>query len=317
MSTLKSENNYKAGFVALVGQPNAGKSTLMNRLVKEKLSIVTAKPQTTRRRVIGIVNADQGPQQGQVVFVDSPGFIKANKGLNSFLAKEVLDVFESSDCLIAVLSVDEKEPKGIQQILDLIKESGKKWIAVINKVDKVDLHSRVTKIREMIEKTKVGTPVFEFSSTWKQDADPVIQQIVQAALVHLPDCPEPLYDVELFTPHTTRELAAEIIREACFEELTQEVPYSIAVRISKFDEDSSKMTKIYGDVLVSRESHKPIVIGKGAQVIKKIGTRARKEIEKMLGKKVFLSLEVTCREDWFNNKRMMKELGYALDERNG
>jgi GTP-binding protein Era len=125
-----------------------------------------------------------------------------------------------------------------------------------------------------------------------------------------------LYDVELFTPHSTRDLAAEIIREVCFEELAQEIPYNIAIRIQKFDEDSARMTKIYAEILVSRESHKPIVVGKKASVIKKIGTAARKEIEKMLDTKVYLNLEVSLREDWQDNKRLMKELGYAFDERN-
>jgi GTP-binding protein Era len=303
---------YQAGFVGLIGQPNAGKSTLMNSLVQEKISIVTPKPQTTRRRILGMVNRPKS----QIIFVDAPGVIQAAKGLNGFLALEAQDVISQSDFLIAVLAVDTKEKEEIEQIIELINKSNKKWIAVINKVDLMDFRRRVEMIKEICLKHKNCLKVVEFSSTWKNDAKEALEEIYQICEQNLPTSPAPLYDVELFTPHTLRELVGEIIREQCFEVLHQELPYSIAVRIQKYDEDSRPdLVKIYAEVLVSKENHKAMVIGQKAATIKQIGMMARKQIEKLVDKKVFLQLDVAVRENWFENKNLMKELGYVMERK--
>lgn len=301
---------FKAGFVGLIGQPNAGKSTLMNLLVQEKVSIVTAKPQTTRRRIMGMVNRPKS----QIVFVDAPGVISASKGLNAFLAQEAQDVIEQSDLLVAVFATDTKEKEQIEQIIEMLAKSGKKWMAVITKVDLVELRRRVEMIKELCAKQKNCVKAIEISKSWEKDTEPVLEQIYEFCEQNLPDSPQPLYDVELFTPHSTRELVAEMIREQCFEVLHQELPYNVAVRIQKYDEEG-KLPKIYAEVMVSKGSHKAMVIGKGAAVIKEIGMRARKEIEKFLGQKVFLQLDVGVREDWFENKKLMKELGYVMERK--
>ncbi|UOF02072.1 GTPase Era [Bdellovibrio reynosensis] len=296
---------YKAGFLGLIGQPNAGKSTLMNYLVDEKVSIVSSKPQTTRRRILGIWSTDQG----QVVFVDAPGVIKAEKGLNSFLAREANEVISDSDALLAIVSVDEEKPEHAEQIVDMVAKSGKPWMGIITKADIEEKAHRVLILKDMIEK-KGGKALSISVKESLQDSEEREALLIEL-LTMMPESPAPLYDIELFTSENVREMVAEVIREKCFECVHQEVPYSLAVRIIKFDENASPIPKIYAEILVSRESHKAIVIGKGAAVIKEIGMKARKEIEKIMDSKVFLDLKVQAKPEWFENKRIMKELGYA------
>lgn len=301
---------YKAGFVGLIGQPNAGKSTLLNILVKERVSIVSSKPQTTRRRVLGISSSDKG----QIVFVDAPGVIRAEKGLNAFLTQEALDVIEQSDVIFAILAIDSERKEEIEEIVKLAVESKKPWIAVITKSDVEEFHRRIISIEEMVMKHKNCKAVFKISNQWREDLELVRNEMIAKVLELLPESPQPLYDIELYTPHTVKEMAAEIVREKCFEVLHHEIPYTIAVRMQKFDE-SGPLPKIYCEILVAKESHKPIVIGKKGDNIKNIGTLARKEIEKMMGQKVFLSLEVTVRENWTENRNIMKDLGYFSDNK--
>ena len=291
----------------MIGQPNAGKSSLMNYLVREKVSIVTDKPQTTRRRILGIWSSEAG----QVVFVDAPGLIKADQGLNGFLAKEAEDVIKQSDALLAILSLDEERPENIEKVIKMVSESGKPWMGVITKADIEEKSHRAMIIRKMIEDH--GGKSISISVKRDANSDEDREAILIECLELLPECPAPLYDIELFTNENVREMATEIIREKCFQELHHEIPYNLAVRIIKFDENANPLPKIHAEILVGKENHKAIVIGKGAQVIKRIGMEARKEIEKLMGEKVFLDLNVNCKEDWVENKRLMKELGYAVE----
>ncbi|MBV2168626.1 MAG: GTPase Era [Bdellovibrio sp.] len=298
---------YKAGFIGLIGQPNAGKSTLMNFLVDEKVSIVSSKPQTTRRRILGIWSTDQG----QAIFVDAPGIIKADKGLNGFLAQEAEDVIASSDVLMAVISVDEEKPEDAEKVIEMVSRSGKPWVGVITKTDIVEKAHRLMILKRMIE-DKGGKALSISVAALKKDKE--AQEDREAMLIEilelLPESPAPLYDIDLFTNENVREMVTEIIREKCFESLHHEIPYSLAVRILKFDEEGP-LPKIYAEIIVSKENHKAIVIGKEASAIKKIGMESRKEIEKLMDEKIFLDLKVACKPEWFENKRMMKELGYV------
>ena len=299
--------SYKAGFLGLIGQPNAGKSTLMNFLVEEKVSIVSAKPQTTRRRILGMWSSEAG----QVVFVDAPGIIRADQGMNGFLAQEAKDVIGSSDALLAVLSVDEKSPEDAEKVIEMVSASGKPWIGVITKTDISEKAHRLMILKKMIEDKgakalSISVNELKNSNEAQEDREALMIEFLEI----LPKSPAPLYDVELFTNENVRDMVSEIIREACFEQLHQEVPYSLAVRILKFDEEGP-LPKIYAEIIVSKENHKAIVIGKEAAQIKKIGTEARKEIEKLMDCKVFLDLKVIAKPEWFENKRLMKELGYV------
>ncbi|MGZ3772108.1 MAG: GTPase Era [Pseudobdellovibrionaceae bacterium] len=297
---------YKAGFLGLIGQPNAGKSTLMNFLVEEKVSIVSAKPQTTRRRILGIWSTDEG----QIVFVDAPGVVKADKGLNAFLAKEAEDVISDSDALLAILSVDEEKPEDAEKIIDMVAKSGKPWMGIITKADISEKAHRVLILKKMIEDRggKALSVSVKASRNDQEEREALLIEFLQL----LPESPQPLYDVELFTNENVREMVSEIIREKCFEALHQEIPYSLAVRILKFDEYAEPVPKIHAEIIVSKENHKAIVIGKEARVIKQIGMDSRKEIEKLMGCKIFLDLNVACKPEWFENKKMMKELGYVV-----
>ncbi len=302
--------SYRAGFVGLVGQPNAGKSTLLNILVEEKVSIVTDKPQTTRRRVLGVVSL----KEGQVVYVDAPGIVRAKSGLNEFLEKEAQDVIGQSDVLLGVLSLGEKSKDNVLEILGLLKQSKKPFIVVITKADMIANQHRSQVIRDLVKEISPTVKVIEMSNQWGKDIKEVATQITSELLKLLPVSPAPLYDQELYTPHSVKELAVEIIREKCFESLMQEVPYNLAVRIVKYDESNPRLPKIYADIVTTKDSHKGIIVGKGAKTIKEIGMKARAEIEKMVGHKVFLKLEVVVRENWSENKKMMKDLGYVVSE---
>lgn len=301
---------FKAGFLGIIGQPNAGKSTLMNWLVDEKVSIVTSKPQTTRRRILGIWSTEAG----QVVFVDAPGIINADKGLNGFLAKEAQDVIDSSDALIAVVSIDEGKPEECQKVIDMVASAGKPWFGVITKTDIEEKAHRILILKQMIEEKKGKA----FSVSVQKSKDDVEEReaFLIECLEMMPESPAPLYDVELFTNENVRDMVAEIIREKLFESLHHEIPFESAVRVIRFEEEAKPVPKIYAEILVSRDSHRPIVVGKEAKMIKHIGMESRKEIEKLMGEKVFLDLQVLVRDEWYDNARMMKELKYVTDRRN-
>lgn len=295
----------KAGFVGLIGLPNSGKSTLMNLMIEEKVSIVTPRPQTTRRRVHGIWSSEES----QVVFVDAPGLVASKPGLFDFLAKEALEVMSESDVLIAVLSLDLKSSEEAADIIEMVAKAKKPWIAVINKSDLTALSHRILILRTMLVKHNVPILIVscENKDLFTKEVRPQLLAEIQKLL---PESPAPLYDPELYTTENVRDMVCEIVREKCFLNLNDEVPYTIAVRPIEFKEDAVPVPKINLEILVAKDNHKGIVIGKGGSLLKKIGQEARVEIEKVMGRKIFLGLHVAAREDWYKNNRIMKELGY-------
>lgn len=302
--TAKPKTKIKAGFVGLIGQPNAGKSTLMNNFVKEKVSIVTPKPQTTRRRVQGMVTLPEG----QMIFVDAPGILKSTSGLNSFLEKEAHDVIKSADALIAVLSIDETDIKYNIEILELVKAAKKPFLAIITKTDLDEKIHRVRILSEQLTEQKIKWHTVGKKISNKED----LQIIFRSILEMLPESEQYLFDKDEYTTESVKDLASEIIREKCFEELEHEVPFNLAILSQKFEENPKCPRLIY-DIMVAKESHKPIVVGKGAAKIKKIGEKARLEIQKMMGvPKIYLELNVVVKENWFGNKSFMKELNYVV-----
>ena len=298
---------YKAGFVGLIGQPNAGKSTLMNYLIEQKVSIVTAKPQTTRRRILGICNNENS----QIIFIDAPGLVKAEKGLNAFLEREALDVIRESDVLLAVLSIDEKEADAVEKVLELVKNSRKPWIGLVTKTDVTEKAHRILIVKAMVE--KLGNKCLQISCL--KDGVEGREMLLSEIEAILPESKAPLYDKELYTTENVRDLAAEIVREKCFQNLTHELPYQLAVQIRKFDEEAKPCPHIYFDVIVAKDSHKAIVIGQKAQVIKKISQESRAEIEKIMDQKIFLELNVVVKENWYEQSQFMKELGYIINDK--
>lgn len=302
--TQSSNPNYRAGFVALLGEPNAGKSTLMNAVLGEKISIVSEKPQTTRGRVHGLYS----DADGQIVFVDAPGTIESTSGINTFLREEIVDVMNRADAVLVVLGAD-TDDKTAARLIQMARETGKQFTVVVTKGDLIT-GERAPKCLPTLIAT--GAP-FVTVSALKRESE-ARSEIVSRLYPLLPKAPGPLYDEELLTTETVRRLAAEFIREACFNHTRQEVPYGLAIRIVKFQEPGpdSDITKIYAEIVVERAAHKAIVIGAKAQNLKKIGTEARKAIQKLLGAKIYLDLHVDVREGWTKNKRMLKELGYVI-----
>lgn len=303
--TQKSESNdkknFRAGFVALIGQPNAGKSTLLNAILEEKVSIVSAKPQTTRRRVTGILNLPQA----QVIFVDAPGTLKSTSGINKFLQEEAEDVIASADTICLLLSADEEEARA-KELVGLMKGSRKPWFLVITKSDILG-GSRTPKYFGYLMEEKIP---FVSISSLKRPGE-AREEILSRVIPALPESPAPLYEADIYTTQTMRQMAAEFVREACFEKLRQEIPYGLAVKTMAFKEDGPVL-HVQCEIIVDKDNHKAIVIGAKGQQIKEIGTLARQEIEKLVSRKVFLELHVQVKEGWTDNPRLMKELGYVV-----
>ncbi|MBK9037858.1 MAG: GTPase Era [Bdellovibrionales bacterium] len=295
--------SYKAGFVGLIGLPNAGKSTLANTLIGEKVSIVTAKPQTTRQRVLGI----RTDESSQILFVDAPGVIKSTSGLNGFLGAEYQSVMADSDVLIAVLNIDFPRIEDLIAIAETCSTQGKPWMVVITKSD-FEKPQRAAILRERLQKFSVPT-VAVSALHQKEAARELVLPLVKDLL---PLSPAPLFDPEIYTSQTLREMVSEIVREKAFELLHQEIPYGLAVQILKFDEDTGPVIKIYANILVNKEGHKAIVVGAGGLQLKQIGQTARREIEVLTERQVYLDLHVVVKKNWAKNSMMLEELGYVV-----
>jgi GTP-binding protein Era len=294
---------YRAGFVAFVGEPNAGKSTLLNAILKEKVSIVSDKPQTTRARVTGILNRPDA----QVIFVDAPGMITSTSGINKFLQEEIKDVLDKADVVCALLSAEATEKSAVS-LIETLKASRKPWVAIVTKSDLLG-GTRTPRFFQYLIDEKI--PFVSISGLTRPEE--AAEELLNRVLPLLPPCAAPLYDTELYTTQTMRQMTAELVREACFENLRQEIPYGLAVKILSFNEEGP-ITRIACELLINKPNHKGIVIGAGGSMLKKIGQEARAEIEKIVGNKCYLELHVHVKENWVQNPRLMKELGYVVAE---
>jgi GTP-binding protein Era len=280
-----------------------GKSSLVNALIGEKVAIVSPKPQTTRRRLRGVFTT---PQE-QIIFVDAPGFVGVNpSGLNQFLSDEWDDILLNSDALMVVLSPDEGGLEIVGQMLTLALQSKKPSIFVLNKID-LNMPDRLDRLRDHLKSMDV--PTFEISALW--ETQKLRETLIPALSVLLPTSPGPLHDPDIVSLERTRDLAAEMIREKAFLHLKQELPYQLAVRIIKYEELPKSPIRISAEILVNKENHKAMVIGLGGQMIKRLGTEARHDIEQLVGKKVYLELYVAHRPQWMKRPTFMKELGYV------
>lgn len=284
----------KSGFITVIGLPNAGKSSLVNKITQENVSIVTSKPQTTRKRTLGIMSEKD---KYQMVFIDTPGFVEGDKGLNKFLKQELDESFKGIQIVVATIGPWE------------FKTDQKPWsVEVAEKIK--------TQVIFVATQADVRAPDMEKWKTWSGQELLVtsvktgqgIEQLKEKILELLPEGPE-YYDPETYTDQTMRELSSEIIRKHCFENLHQEVPYGLAIDLRDFKEDH--VYKIHADIILARESHKPMVIGQGGQMLKRIGTNARKEMEKSFGHGVFLKLHVVVKDQWIKDEQRLKELGYG------
>jgi GTP-binding protein Era len=294
--------NFRSGYVALVGRPNAGKSTLLNRLVGEKIAAVSNKPQTTRFRILGIVNRPEG----QIVLVDTPGVHKPGYELNRRMMSAVHDALLGVDVVCLIRDASTATGNGDRFVLDLVKQSDKPSILLLNKTDKLADKSQLLPLIELYQKEHEWRAIVPISAL-KGDQ---IEQLLQEMSENLPEA-APIFSDDEFTDQSMRALAAEIVREKILETTGEEIPYVTAVVTERWEEEREDFTRIYCTIFVERESQKKIIIGRGAQRLKQIGTRARGEIEKMLGHRCHLQLFVKVEEDWRDKQRLLNEMGIA------
>ena len=290
--------NHKAGFVNIIGNPNVGKSTLMNALVGEKLSIVTAKAQTTRHRIMGIVNGEDW----QIVYSDTPGILKPNYRLQQSMMNFVDTAIGDADIILYVTDTVEKADKNEEYILKLQKIECP-VILVINKID-ISSQEEVIRLMNWWQEQLPKAIVYPASAKEKFNLDNIFDAIV----AHLPEAPA-WYDKDVFTDKNLRFFASEIIREKIFLNYSQEIPYSCEVSIEEFKEGEARYD-ISAVIYVMRDSQKGILIGKGGKALKKVGTEARIDMEDFFQKKVFLSLFVKVDPDWRENRKELKRFGY-------
>jgi GTP-binding protein Era len=291
--------NYKSGFAALIGRPNAGKSTLLNALVGEHIAAVSAKPQTTRTRIKGIVTRPEG----QIVFVDTPGIHKPGYALNRRMMGLVADALQQVDVVLLMRDVTTSSGAGDRFALDLVKQAAKPTFLLLNKIDLLKDKSKLLPLIEQYTKEYDFAEIIPISALKRDNHELLITKLFE----HLPEG-EQLYDPEIFTDEIERNIAAELVREKILELTAQELPFATAVRTELWEE-AEDATEIHCVIYVERESQKPIIIGRGGQMLKEIGTKARSDIEKMLDRHVRLHLFVRVQEHWRNDPRTLDELG--------
>jgi len=300
MSEETKEKKYHSGYVALIGRPNAGKSTLLNHLVGEKIAAVSNKPQTTRHKIQGIVTR----KEGQIVFVDTPGVHKPGYLLNRRMMAAVHDALMNVDLVCLIRDASVSTGNGDRFVLDLVKQSEKPSILLLNKIDKLKQKSALLPLMEFYGKEHDWKEVVPISALKGKMIDDLMKAIVK----HLPEG-EPIFDEDEMTDQPMRVIAAEIVREKILQTTGEEIPYVTAVVTERYDDSEAGLTKIYCAIYVERDSQKPIIIGKGGAKLKKIGTEARKDLEKLLGQKVYLQLFVKIVADWRNKEDTLDEIG--------
>lgn len=295
---FKEKKMHKSGFVNIIGNPNVGKSTLMNALVGERLSIITSKAQTTRHRIMGIVNGDDF----QIVYSDTPGILKPNYRLQESMMKFVQGAMRDADVLIYVTDVVEQSDRS-QEFIEKIALSGMRAIVVINKIDL----TTPTILETLVEKWHTALP--------EADIVPVsaknnfnVTGLFDLILKYLPEG-EAYYPKDALTDKSMRFFASEIIREKIFLNYEKEIPYSVEISIDEYKEEPT-IDRIAATIYVTRESQKGIIIGHKGSMLKKVGTAAREELERFLDKKVFLQMFVKVNDDWRNNDKQLRRFGY-------
>jgi len=296
---------FRSGFVSIIGRPNAGKSTLLNALVGEKVAIVTHKPQTTRNRIQGIVNTKnkKGKIVGQVIFIDTPGVHKPDSPLSRRMMQEVYEALEGRDLVLLIVDVTQRFGAGDQFVLGLLKKVDSPAFLLLNKIDLIDKRKLLAIIAEYSQRYDFKE-VIPISATKKDGLKLLLEAVVNALPVGPRYFPE-----DQITDQPERFLVSEIIREKVLIVAAQEVPYATAVVVEQFEE-GEKLVRIAATIYCEREGQKAILIGQRGAMLKKIGTSARLDIEKLLGTKVFLQLFVKIRENWRGSRAFLDDLDW-------
>jgi len=297
----KEMRDTKAGFVAVVGRPNAGKSTLLNHLVGEKLAMVSKKAQATRKRMNIIVMHDKA----QIIFVDTPGIHEKERLLNQFMLDEALKAMGDSDLIIFLAPVTDTLVE-YEKFLKLAQAKGVKHMVVLTKIDHVKQGDILAKLSEYQKYQDQFEAIIPFSVNKKVGKKQLLDEIAK----HLPDSPF-LYDTEILTTDNIRDIYKELIRESIFENLSDEIPYESDVTIEKIDEEDA-MDRVYATIVVEKETQKGIIVGQKGMGIKRVGKLAREQMEYFSGKKIFLDLHVSVKKGWSKNRESLEEFGYII-----
>jgi GTP-binding protein Era len=295
-----NEPVYRSGFVALIGRPNAGKSTLLNQLVGQKLAAVSNKPQTTRFRIQGVITRPGG----QIVLVDTPGVHKPGYAMNRRMMSTVQDALLGVDLVCLIRDASVGTGNGDRFVMDLVRKSGKPALLLLNKIDKLADKAELLPLIDWYRHEYDWQEVIPISALRGSMVDVLLDQVMK----HLPES-EALFGEDELTDQSVRTMVAEIIREKILQTTEEEIPYVTAVVVEKWEEEREDFTRIYCAIFVERPSQKKIIIGKGASRLKDIGTRARQEIEHLLGHRCHLELFVKVEEDWRNKNHLLDEMG--------
>ena len=319
--------SFHSGFVCILGRPNAGKSTLLNALVGEKLAIISPKPQTTRNRILGIINfpkqrkhndaqpgvhrkgAPKGRETGQIVLIDTPGVHRSGSSLGRKMMAEVREALEGCDLILLIVDVKRKWDATDAHVLDLVKKSGTPVFLLLNKIDlladKRNLLPLITQFQQLQNSYQVAfQETIPISALKKKGLDELLECVVKA----LPNGPR-YFPEDQITDQPVRFMAAELIREQVLMQTHEEVPHAVSVLIEQFEEDK-RLVRIAAAIYCERDGQKAILLGKGGQMLKKIGTSARLDIEKMVGTKVFLELFVKVQAGWRDSRQFVEELDW-------
>ena len=297
----QAKNNFRSGFAAIIGRPNTGKSTLVNRLVGQKIAIVTSKPQTTRNRIQGIVTTPEG----QIIFIDTPGLHEADSALGRQMMQEVAAALEGIDVLLLMADASETQPHKDDLLLEKAKRFRGKTILALNKIDRLP-KPKLLPLIEAFAKAFEFSAIVPISALRGEGCDALLAEVLK----QLPEG-EAYFPEDQVTDQPERFLAAEIIREKAIQVMYHEVPYALAVFAEKFEE-TPRLLRIEAVMHVERDSQKKILIGHKGEMLKKIGTEARKELEALFGTKIYLGLYVKVAPDWRENPQKVRELDWRF-----
>lgn len=301
---MQQNNEFKSGFVSIVGRPNVGKSTFLNHVIGQKIAIMSDKPQTTRNKVQGVLTTDDS----QIIFIDTPGIHKPKHKLGEFMLKVSKNALREVEVIMFMINAQQKLGPGDQYVMEMLKGTNTPVFLVVNKIDTIQPEELMKKIEEYRHEFDFAE-VVPISALEGNNVDTLLKTIKK----YLPAGPH-YYPADQVTDHPERFIISEMIREKVLHLTRDEIPHSIAVEIEKIRRDEDDRVHVMASIIVERDSQKGIIIGKKGSMLKEVGTRARKDIENLLGSKVYLELWVKVQKDWRDRATQLRDYGYRDDE---